>query len=108
MRRRGNIVSGTAEEIRRMLDNGGDLTDWDAVRAMPQSEVERLADEEDGPLPEGWENTIIDGPILRKQPVHIRLDADILAWFRAQGPRYQTRINAVLRAYVQSRTTPTP
>jgi uncharacterized protein (DUF4415 family) len=103
MRRNGYIVSGTAEEIRRMLDNGGDMTNWDAVRAMPQSEVERLADEEDGPMPEGWEKSIIEGPILRKQPVHIRLDADILDWFRTRGPGYQTRINAVLRAYVQAR-----
>ncbi len=108
MRRNGTMVSATYEEIQEMLANGGDQTDWKAAMAIPQAEVERMADEEDGPLPEGWENTIIDGPILRKQPVHIRLDADILAWFRAQGPRYQTRINAVLRAYVQSRTTPTP
>jgi uncharacterized protein (DUF4415 family) len=103
MRRKGNIVSGTVEEIQRMLDNGGDMTDWNAVRAMPQSEVERLADEEDGPLAEGWDATIIDGIPPLKQPVHIRLDADILAWFRAQGPRYQTRINAVLRSYVQAK-----
>jgi len=108
MRRNGNIVSGTVAEIQEMLASGGNLTDWTRVDAMPQSEVERLADEEDGPLPEGWEATVIDGLPPLKKPVHIRLDADILAWFRAQGPRYQTRINAVLRAYVQSRTTPTP
>jgi len=103
MRKSGNIVSGTAEEIRHMLDNGGDRTDWDAVRALPQSEVERLADEEDGPLPEGWEDTVIDGLPPRKQAVHIRLDADILSWFRGHGPGYQTRINTVLRAFVAAR-----
>jgi uncharacterized protein (DUF4415 family) len=70
---------------------------------MPQAEVERLADEEEGPLPEGWESTVIIGLPPRKQDVHIRLDADILDWFRAQGRGYQTRINAVLRAFVQSR-----
>ena len=35
-----------------------------------------------------------------KQQVTIRLDADVLEFFRAQGQGYQTRINAVLRSYV--------
>lgn len=39
----------------------------------------------------------------RKQGVHIRLDADILAWFKSLGPGYQTRINSVLRSFVQAR-----
>ena len=104
MRKDGNIVRGTAEEIRQMLEReGGSKTDWERVRAMSQEEVERLADEEDGPLPEGWEDTVIDGIPERKQGVHIRLDADLLRWFKAQGPGYQTRMNAVLRAYMQAR-----
>ncbi|MBK6306784.1 MAG: BrnA antitoxin family protein [Gemmatimonadetes bacterium] len=32
--------------------------------------------------------------------ISIRLDGDLIAYFRATGPRYQTRINAVLRSYV--------
>ena len=35
----------------------------------------------------------------RKEAISLRLDADVLDWFRTQGPGYQTRINAVLRAY---------
>ncbi len=103
MKRSGNIVRGSAEEISRMLANGGDRTDWNRVRSMSQEEVERLADEEDGPLPEGWESTVEIGIPRPKQGVHIRLDADVLDWFRARGPGYQTRINAVLRAFVQAR-----
>ncbi len=38
-------------------------------------------------------------PAPRKAAISLRLDADVLEWFRAQGPGYQTRINAVLRAY---------
>ena len=34
---------------------------------------------------------------------YIRLDADVLAWFKATGKGYQTRINNVLRAFVESR-----
>ena len=38
-----------------------------------------------------------------KKAVSIRLDEDVLKWFRRQGRGYQTRMNAVLRAYVESR-----
>ena len=34
-----------------------------------------------------------------KELVSIRIDPDVLGWFRNQGKRYQTRINAVLRSY---------
>jgi len=35
----------------------------------------------------------------RKAAISLRLDAEVLDWFKAQGPGYQTRINAILRAY---------
>lgn len=35
----------------------------------------------------------------RKTAISLRLDMDVLEWFKGQGPGYQTRINAVLRAY---------
>jgi uncharacterized protein (DUF4415 family) len=37
-----------------------------------------------------------------KELVSIRIDPDVLVWFRQQGGRYQTRINAVLRSYVEA------
>jgi uncharacterized protein (DUF4415 family) len=37
-----------------------------------------------------------------KQPISLRVDEDVLRWFKAQGPRYQSRMNAVLRAYMAS------
>ena len=36
-----------------------------------------------------------------KQAVSLRVDRDVLAWFRAGGPRYLSRMNAVLRAYMR-------
>ncbi|HET6608580.1 MAG TPA: BrnA antitoxin family protein [Rhodopila sp.] len=86
-----------------MLQNGGDRSDWQAARALSREEVERLADEEDGALPEDWESSVVIGLPPRKQAVHIRLDVDILDWFREHGPGYQTRINAVLRSFVDAR-----
>jgi uncharacterized protein (DUF4415 family) len=103
MQKKGTIVRATAEEIRAMIARGEDRSDWEASQRMSQAEVERLADEDDGPLSEGWEDTVVIGIPGRKEPVHIRLDADVLAWFRAHGPGYQTRINAVLRSFVQAR-----
>jgi len=38
----------------------------------------------------------------RKETVTLRLDPDVLSWFRREGRGYQTRINAVLRAFVQA------
>jgi uncharacterized protein (DUF4415 family) len=38
-------------------------------------------------------------PEERKQQIALRVDADVLAWYRAQGGRWQTRMNAVLKAY---------
>ena len=38
-------------------------------------------------------------PVGAKTSISLRVDADVLEWFKAQGPGYQTRINAVLRAF---------
>jgi uncharacterized protein (DUF4415 family) len=47
-----------------------------------------------------WKNAKIVMP-TPKEIVTMRLDADLLRWFRRQ-PGYQTRINAILRAYMQA------
>jgi uncharacterized protein (DUF4415 family) len=38
----------------------------------------------------------------RKAAISLRLDDEVLNWFRTQGPGYQTRMNAVLRAYMDA------
>ena len=38
-------------------------------------------------------------PVPRKTAISLRVEEDVLEWFKAQGPGYQTRINAVLRAF---------
>jgi uncharacterized protein (DUF4415 family) len=102
------IVRASAEEIREKLAREGSKTDWRKARSHSPAAVERLADEQDGPLPEGWENSIDLGLPEPKQGVHIRLDAHVLRWFRQHGPGYQSRINAVLRAFVAARSRTTP
>lgn len=56
--------------------------------------------------PEGGVKHIVRGivrrglkPVPPKTSVSLRIDADVLEWFKAQGPGYQTRMNAVLRAF---------
>jgi uncharacterized protein (DUF4415 family) len=38
----------------------------------------------------------------RKALLSLRIDADVIEWFRAQGPGYQSRMNALLRAYMEA------
>lgn len=94
-------------EIKEMIRRGEDRTDWAALRARTDAEIaaEVAADSDASELDEDfWRNArVVMPPRQAKRPVSLRLDADILDWFKAQGPRYQTRINAVLRAYVDSR-----
>ena len=50
-----------------------------------------------------WKYAKVVLPESPKEQVTVRLDADILEWFREQGRGYQTRMNAVLRSYVEAR-----
>lgn len=52
-------------------------------------------------VPEGWERLDRRRAVEpAKEKVTLRLDADMLAWFRGLGRGHQTRMNAVLRAYM--------
>lgn len=55
------------------------------------------------PLPtDFWKHAKVVYPDRPKIATTIRFDADILAWFKAQGRGYQTRMNAVLRSYYEA------
>jgi uncharacterized protein (DUF4415 family) len=41
-------------------------------------------------------------PVPPKTLLSLRIDADVVDWFRAQGPGYQSRMNALLRAYMEA------
>ena len=61
---------------------------------------EELAD-----LPEDfWHEAELVVPVTNRA-ISLRVDEDVLQWFRALGPRYQTRMNAVLRTYMTRRAT---
>ena len=74
-------------------------TDWKRLESMTDDEID-FSD-----IPELDEKFFRNAEIrlpIRKQHVSMRLDADVLDWFRRQGQGYQTRINAVLSAYVRA------
>ena len=79
-------------------------TAWKCVAAMSDEDIQF---DEDSPrtMPDDWAKAIVHQGLPlphRKIPLALRLDSDVLAWFKAQGPGYQTRINAVLRAYKEA------
>jgi uncharacterized protein (DUF4415 family) len=104
MKKKGDIVRYKAEEIRAMLVRGESRTDWAAVKAMSEEELESsiAADPDDIHEPIDWTQAVKGMP-PRKCDIHIRIDEDVLDWFRQAGRGYQTRINNVLRAFMEGR-----
>lgn len=81
-------------------------TDWNRVRAMTDEEITAAAesDPDAQPLDDAFWRTarVLEPPVLGKKHTGIRIDADVLAWFKRQGRGWQTRMNAVLRAYYEA------
>lgn len=70
------------------------------LRRVSEEEIRRTSPPELVDLPSDfWAEASVVDPVP-KRPISLRVDRDVLAWFKAQGPRYQSRINAVLRSYV--------
>lgn len=71
-------------------------TDWKRLEAMPDSSIDTSEMPELGD--DFFQRAELHSP--PKQAVTMRLDADVLAWFKEQGQGYQTRINKLLRVYM--------
>jgi len=70
------------------------------LRRVTDAEIARSAPEELPPLPaDFWDTAALVVPGAKKA-ISLRVDEEVLTWFRKSGPRYQTRMNAVLRSYV--------
>lgn len=70
------------------------------LRRVTDREIRRTSPPELANFPDGfWADAMVVNPVP-KRPISLRVDSDVLAWFKEQGPRYQSRINAVLRSYV--------
>lgn len=78
-------------------------TDWKRLRARSDRQIRRSLEQDPEARPsdaEFWKQARVVMPTA-KQTITIRLDADLLEWLRKQKG-YQTRINAVLRTYMEA------
>ena len=93
-------------EPEAMIARGEDRTDWSRVDGLSEDDIDDAAlRDPDSFVGDAafWQAAELLYPKAGKERVTLRLDADVLDWFRSAGPGYQTRINAVLRAYMQTR-----
>ena len=92
-----DITRVSAEELIRR--KGEERTDWERLRREAKQGIEPTADPEEGEF--DWSRARVVMPAT-KTGVYMRLDADVIAFFKEQGRGYQTRINAVLRGYMEA------
>jgi uncharacterized protein (DUF4415 family) len=79
-------------------------TDWERLERTRDADVRKAAKSDPDAAPVASREWFLRARLSEpppKMPVSIRLDEDVVKWFRARGRGYQTRMNAVLRAYVE-------
>jgi uncharacterized protein (DUF4415 family) len=76
------------DELREMRERGETETRADAPRLSLDAEF--------------WENARVVMPPPGKSSIHLRIDSDVLEWFKEQGRGHLTRMNAVLRSFMEA------
>lgn len=74
-------------------------TDWPRLRRKRAADEEPTRETAEGAF--DWAKATVVMPPA-KAAISLRVDIDVLAWFKSQGRGYQTRINAVLRCYMEA------
>lgn len=100
----GNITRVTLEDIHKMEDR----TDWDRLRREEAEGIEPAHDPDIDDVDWDWTSAVtfkagefsLDKLPQTKAAISLRVDRDVLAFFKQDGRGYQTRMNAVLRAYM--------
>jgi uncharacterized protein (DUF4415 family) len=91
-----NIIRRSAADLKR------GKTDYRGLRRMTDRQIAEAVrgDADAARLDIGWAEAEVVVPEARRA-ISIRLDRDVIEFFKRMGPGYQTKINAVLRSYVQ-------
>ena len=93
---------------RRWGDRRKGKTDWARFDAITDAEVEAaIANDPDWAdfKDIDWSDAVLVMP-PRKKAISIRVDEDVLDFFKREGEGYQRRMNAVLRSYMQQKSKP--
>ncbi|MEI7695660.1 MAG: BrnA antitoxin family protein [Chlorobium sp.] len=107
MEKSGRIVRYTVDELREMCERGESKSDWEQAAAMTEEEIAAAiaSDPDEAGMVIDWSTTSAELPQPEKV-LNMRIDADVLQFFRREGKGYQTKINAVLRSYVEQQRRP--
>jgi uncharacterized protein (DUF4415 family) len=97
-----HIVRYSAEELAEKRKRGATRSDWARAAAMTEAEIaaDIASDPDEADMAVDWDKITVELP-KPKADLHMRIDRDVLDYFRSTGRGYQTRINAVLRSYVE-------
>lgn len=92
---------------RKWGDRRKGKTDWARVDALTDADIAKaVADDPDAaPIDIDWSDAVLVIP-ARKKAISIRVDEDVLDFFKREGEGYQRRMNAVLRSYMQQKAKP--
>lgn len=106
-RRKRNTARKLVRTTSAELANLEDRSDWKRVEALTDADIERAIahDPDAAPILDEafWRNAKILDPRHGKSTITMRVDEDVLEFFKRGGSGYQSRMNAVLRAYVYAR-----
>jgi uncharacterized protein (DUF4415 family) len=93
--------------MKKSITSKQSQTDWERLNSLKDEEID-FSDIPEIP-PEVFAQAVLRQgliPARRKEQLTIRVDSDVLTWFKAQGRGYHTRINSLLRAYMEAHTRP--
>jgi uncharacterized protein (DUF4415 family) len=92
---------------RKWGDRRKGKTDWARVDALTDADIAKAVanDPDAAPIDIDWSDAVLVMP-ARKKAISIRVDEDVLNFFKREGEGYQRRMNAVLRSYMQQKAKP--
>lgn len=95
MKNAEHIVRYTADELAAMRQRGETYTNYAYLDALTEEELQASIDHDEEGVPD-W-STVQKGIPGFQEPVTLRVDRDVIAWFAAQGPGPEERMARVLR-----------
>jgi uncharacterized protein (DUF4415 family) len=92
--------------MKKSATSGKSRTDWNRIDALKDRDID-FSDSREIP-PAMFARAIVRRglkPVRRKEQLTLRIDSDVVEWFKRHGQGYQTRINSLLRAYMEAHKT---